>query len=71
MPAVSPKCEFACSLKMWLYLMTRKNIMIKLMISSDIIIKTIFNAETLVHTQQMNICLLEIGLANTSDAVAH
>ena len=32
--------------------------------------KTIFNAETLVHTQQMNICLLEIGLANTSDAVA-
>lgn len=33
--------------------------------------KTIFNAETLVHTQQMNVSLLEIGLANTSDAVAH
>ena len=51
--------------------MTRKNIMINLMSSSDIIIKTIFNAETLVHTQQMNISSLKIGLANTSDAVAH
>ena len=51
--------------------MTRKNIMIKLMISSDIIIKTIFNAETLAHTQQMNISSLKIGLANTSDAVTN